>query len=115
MGETSALRRKFPRIPSSLAILVRKLGQDEIEGFVKTRIVGLGGCMFGCDEALGVDSYVDLLISLKHDVIKARGKVVYENPTDTDTEYEVGIEFVEISDESRKLLQELFEVHGEEG
>lgn len=97
--------RRFPRIPSSLAILVRKLGPEEMEGFLKTRVVGLGGCMFCCDEKLGVGSYVDLLISLKQNVIKARGKVVYENCADD--EIEVGVEFIQISEESRRLLREL--------
>lgn len=113
MVESSAPRRRFPRIPSSLTILVRKLGVNEVEGFVKTRVMGLGGCMFACDEAMGVDSYIDLLISLKHEVINARGRVVYELAAET--EFEIGIEFVQITEENRKRLQELFEPETPEG
>lgn len=106
MSESSELRRKFPRVPSSLTVLASKLGTNESEGFVKTQVIGLGGCMFSADEAMGVGSYVDLLISIKREVLNARAKVVYENATETG--FEVGVEFVQITEENRRRLRELF-------
>jgi len=100
-------KRRFPRIPSENAVLVKKLGPEELEGFAKTRVVGMGGCMFISDEALGVDAYLDLLISVRGRVVKTRGRVVYEIPQGGD-EVEVGVEFVQISPHDRDIIEELF-------
>ncbi|MDW7711939.1 MAG: PilZ domain-containing protein [Deferrisomatales bacterium] len=100
-------KRRFPRIPSENAVLIKKLGPEESEGFAKTRVVGLGGCMFVSDERLGVDSCLDLLISVRGRVVKTRGRVAYEVDTGGG-ELEVGVEFLEISPHDRAILQELF-------
>jgi hypothetical protein len=101
-------RRRYPRIPSQNAVLVKRLDEDvPSEGFVKTRVVGLGGCMWLCDEALGVDSYLDVLIRVRSTVVQATGKVVYETPLQ-DGRFEVGVEFVKISDTDRRLLEVLW-------
>jgi c-di-GMP-binding flagellar brake protein YcgR len=101
-------RRRYPRIPSENTVLVRKLGPDEVEGFTKTRTVGLGGCMFLSDRTFGEGSYVDLLIAVRHTVIKALAKVVYEH-TGRDGAIEIGVEFVQISETDRRLLEVLWE------
>lgn len=102
-----SVKRRFPRIPSENAVLVKKLGPADMEGFAKTRVVGLGGCMFVSDEPLGVDAYLDLLISVRGRVVKTRGRVVYEIPREGD-EVEVGVEFLEISPHDRDIIEELF-------
>ncbi len=106
MSEPYAVQRKFPRIPSENAVLVRKLGPEAVEGFAKTRVVGLGGCMFVSDEPVGVDSYLDILISVRGRVVKAQGKVVYERPT-RGQEFEVGVEFVGITPHDREIIEGL--------
>ena len=100
-------KRRFPRIPSENAVLVRRLGDAEAEGFTRTRVVGLGGCMFVSDEPLGVESFLDLLISVRGRVVQTRGRVVYEIPCAGD-EVEVGVEFVHIAPHDRDIIQELF-------
>lgn len=107
MLESTAPKRRFPRIPSQNAVLVRKLGQEAVEGFAKTKVVGLGGCMFVSDEQIGVDSYLDLLISVRGRVAKALGRVVYEIPKEQE-EVEVGVEFVQIAPEDREIIEALF-------
>jgi hypothetical protein len=100
-------KRRFPRIPSENAVLVKRLGDEEAEGFARTRVVGLGGCMFVSDEPLGVESFLDLLISVRGRVVQTRGRVVYEIPRGDD-EVEVGVEFVQIAPHDRDIIEELF-------
>ena len=101
-------KRRFPRIPVEYAVLIRQLGPGESEEFVKARNVGLGGCMVVSDVPLGLGSGVDLLISVRGGVVKARGRVVYEIPKGKKA-FEVGVEFLRIATGDLKLLQALFE------
>ncbi|MHB8763357.1 MAG: PilZ domain-containing protein, partial [Deferrisomatales bacterium] len=90
-----AAQRRFPRVPSENALLVHKLGPDAVEGFARTRVVGLGGCMFVSDEPLGVGAHLELLISVHGQVARALGQVVYELPAEGGC-LEVGVEFIEV-------------------
>lgn len=105
--ENPEKRRRYPRIPSKNSVLVKKLGDAVVEGFATTQVVGLGGCMFTSAEPLGEGTFLDLLISIRGTVAKALAKVVYENPLPEDG-YEVGVEFVLISDLDRRLLEVLW-------
>ncbi len=107
MAEWYAVKRRFPRIPSENALLVKRCGQVALEGFARTRVLGLGGCMFVNDEPLGVGSCLDLLISVRGRVAKTLSRVVYELPRD-DRQIEVGVEFVNISSHDRNVIQTLF-------
>ena len=99
-------QRRFPRIPSENAVLVKKVGDDTSESLVKTRVLGGGGCMFAHDGSLGVGSTVELLISLPLRVLKARARVVYENAAKPHG-VEVGVEFLSVSAEDRVALDTL--------
>lgn len=103
-------RRRYPRVPSKNSVLVKKLSETDcgVEGFAKTRVVGLGGCMFVSDEQLGSGSFLDLLISVKGTVAKAMAKVVYEIPKEEGS-YEVGAEFIHICETDRRLLETLWD------
>ncbi len=107
MSARRSPRRRYPRITSENALLVKRVGEDELEGFAKTRVVGLGGCMFLADEPLGVGSALEMLISVRGRIAKAQGRVVYELPT-RDLRFEVGVEFVGISDPDRSVIRTLF-------
>lgn len=100
-------RRRYPRVPSENTILLKKLGPADVETFAKTKIVGLGGCMFISDESYGIGSYFDMLISVKNTVVKAMGKVVYEIP-EPDGRLQIGCEFIHITDGDRKILEVLW-------
>ena len=107
MPETYAVKRRFPRIPSQNALLVRKLGPRQVEGFAKTRVVGLGGCMFESDERLGEGSHLDLLMSVRGRIVRARARVVYELHRAQDR-VEVGVEFVDLPEHDRAVIASLF-------
>jgi hypothetical protein len=107
MVEEQPQKRRFPRIPAENAVLVRKIGEEPLEGFATMRTVGLGGCMFTHDAALGSGTVLEMLISIKSWVVKATGRVVYELPK-SGAEVEVGVEFLDISAADRAILSTLF-------
>lgn len=100
-------KRRFPRISSDNPVLVSKLGPETLERFARTRVVGLGGCMFVADGSYGVGSPVEILISVQGRVVKARARVVWESPT-PDDKMEIGVEFLAIDDTDRRILEKLF-------
>lgn len=107
MMADEAGKRRYPRIPSENAVLVKRLTAEQVEGFAKTRVMGLGGCMFVSDETLGVGAGIEILISVRGRVAKAVGKVVYELPTD-DAQREVGVEFLDLPQADREVIESLF-------
>jgi hypothetical protein len=110
MVDESHPKRHYPRIPSGNAVLVRCLGGIRAtEGFAKTEVVGLGGCMFVSDEPLGIGSVLELFISVEGRVLNTIARVVYEIPREP-SHVEVGVEFLEISPEDREELGRLLVV-----
>ena len=97
--------RRFPRIPAEHAVLVRLLGGPPFEGFAKTRVLGLGGCMFVNPESLGYGSLMELLISVSGKVIRADARVAYEIPKGR--EHQVGVEFLRLHPADREILSSL--------
>ena len=99
--------RRFPRIPSHHAVFVTRLDPAHpTEGFAKTEVVGLGGCMFVSDEPLGLGSLLKVLISVEGSVLEAVSRVVYELPH-PEGKVEVGVEFLQITPEDREILARL--------
>ena len=113
MNESYPNRRRFPRLSMKNPLLVKKVGEASDESLGKTRTVSLGGCMFHSDEALGVNSLLELLISLKGHVIQAKAKVVYENPAQ-EGGVDVGAEFLEVPEGDQDLLASILGVPTEE-
>ncbi|HEV7516251.1 MAG TPA: PilZ domain-containing protein [Thermoanaerobaculia bacterium] len=106
MGQGYRKDRRFPRIPAEHAVMVRLLGGPPFEGFAKTRVIGLGGCMFVNRESLGYGSLMELLISVEGRVIRADARVAYEVPKG-DREHQVGVEFLRLHPSDRELLSSL--------
>lgn len=104
MAEEPRAFRRFPRVPAENAVLVRRLGAEGPEVMAKTRTVSSGGCTFVHQELLGVGTSVELLISLPGRVIKAHGRIVWENER-ASGEVEVGVEFLRINPEDRRALE----------
>ena len=98
--------RRFPRVRSEHPALVRLLGGEPLEEFARTRVVGIGGCMFLADEPLGYGSLLEVLISLEGRVVRTDARVVYEIPRQ-DLRHEVGVEFLRVSNGDRALLASL--------
>jgi len=106
MEAQGARQRRYPRIASENAVLVKRLGDGALEEFARTRTMGLGGCCFLSHESLGIGSLVEILISVRLKVVKARARVVYEKPMGGSTE--VGVEFVQLPPEDRLVIEGLF-------
>ncbi len=101
--------RRFRRIASQNAVLVKGVGKGAIvEELAATKTLGPGGCGFLSDESLGVGSILELLISVRHEVIKTKGRVVYEVAEDHG-KCEVGVQFLDLSPEDRDRIELLFE------
>jgi c-di-GMP-binding flagellar brake protein YcgR len=96
--------RRFPRIKATHAVMVRLLGQSTFEEFARTRVLGPGGCMFVSEESLGFGSLMELSIALRGRVVKTDGRVVYEIRK-SETEHQVGVEFLRISSADREYLE----------
>jgi hypothetical protein len=107
MPETYANQRRFPRIPSENPVFVKKLQDDTVGAFSKTREVGLGGCMFISDEAWGSGTLLNMFISVQGRVLEAKARVVYERPHGP--QFDMGVEFIEIDPVERVVLERLFE------
>jgi len=105
--------RRFPRIASQHAVLVKRLGENEVEELTATRSLGLGGCGFLSDEPLGVGSVVEVLISIRREVVKTRAKVAYEIAED-EGKCEIGLEFLDLEESDRGKLEQLFEQSDED-
>jgi PilZ domain-containing protein len=98
--------RRFPRVQAEHSALVRLLGGQPIEEFARTRVVGLGGCMFLSEEPLGFGSLLEVLIAMEGRVLRTDARVVYEIPRE-DLRHEVGVEFLRVSPGDRALLENL--------
>jgi hypothetical protein len=95
MTESFSSRRRFPRIATQHAVLVKKLG-SELEEFGRTTTMARGGCSFVAEESVGVGSHLELLITVDGVVVTARGRVIYENAVDG--RHEIGVEFAGVDD-----------------
>jgi c-di-GMP-binding flagellar brake protein YcgR len=101
------LRRRFPRISSRHAVLVKPLTDEADEGFGTTRDVSLGGCSVVNPESIGLGAQVELFLAVKLQVVHVRGRVVYESPGASGG-VELGIEFSQLAEDDRKILETLF-------
>ena len=106
MSDKAEKRRRFPRIPSKHAVLVKRLSGEESEGLAATKSVGTGGCGFLSDEELGTGSILELLISVDRQVIRATAEVIYDQP-DPSGRRAIGVEFLELGEDDRVVLEQL--------
>jgi hypothetical protein len=99
-------RRRFPRVPVEIAVLVELLGDQIGDQIARTQDLSAGGCLFTCPSSFPPGSVVQLLINVKGEVIEAVGRVVYSTPNDA--AYDLGVEFVFIRDADRSRIEGLF-------
>lgn len=104
---TSANRRRFPRIPTTNAVLVEMLGDTVGEDLARTRNLSIAGCLFTSPRGFPTGSVVQLRIKVDSDVIEPVARVVYVIPRD-DHAYDVGAEFLFIRDQDREAIVEFF-------
>lgn len=108
MSDIGRESRKFPRLEARQAVLIKKVEQGSAaEELAPTKTIAMGGCCLVTDQTYGKGSLVELLISVDHRVVTARGHVVYEHPGE-DGRIETGIEFVRLDDEAAHAIHRLF-------
>jgi hypothetical protein len=107
MADDRDQRRRFPRVHSENLVLVKKSGDQPVEGLGKTEQLGLGGCKFLHQEPLGVGSIVELTLSIRGKLINTKGRVAYEVPHEG-AFTEVGVEFLQLTDDDRAALVDIF-------
>lgn len=100
-------RRRFPRARVDRPALVRLVDpspQQVHEDFAKARVLGAGGCMVVSTFPLGYGSLTDVLIALGDRVVRADGRVVWEQERGPGL-HEVGVEFLRISQDDRAHIE----------
>lgn len=100
--------RQFPRLASENTILVVYAGDEALDEFARTHTLGLGGCGFVCECDLGgQDSMIELMVCVRPRAFKAIARVAYQAARDDGT-YEIGVEFLGLGDEERRVIEALF-------
>lgn len=100
-------QRRFPRIPSANTVLVAQVDGEAVDRFARTRTVGLGGCGFRYPEPLTAGTIVELMIAVRPEAIKTLARVVYNQAVADGTGYEIGVEFLALPPEHRRVLETL--------
>ena len=104
MNEHGAQRR-YPRVRAEHTALVRTIDAD-VEGFARTNAVSVGGCGMLTRERFDEGVAVELMLTLDQRVIHLIGRTVYARSVEGDR-LEVGVEFLDVAQEDRELLEEL--------
>lgn len=95
--------RRFPRARAECPVLVRVLGEPGGEQLTRTRIIGLGGCMFLSSDPPQYLQLLELLIALESGgVVRVDGRVAYTRSAREN--HEVGVEFLRVSPADRLRL-----------
>ncbi len=100
--------RRFPRISTENAVLVNRLGDDEINGLARTSVMGAGGCSFISSDTQDVHNLLKLLISIRHEVVEVRARVVFVKKVEGGR-FEIGVEFLDIKERDQAKIKALFD------
>ena len=114
MPDSFDKQRRFPRIPSKNPVMVKTLGDDQVSRLSSTKVVGLGGCMFVNNHPFGVGTNLSLMILVQDQFVETNARVVYEKRKGKD-QYEIGVEFTQISQDDLWLLRGIMEQQLPEG
>lgn len=101
------------RVRMRRPVVVYHEGEDTGCTFVRLESLGRGGALLSCPEPVPIGARVDLAICLAGGVIRARARVLYHLPDEEGCG--VGVEFVELPENSAELLRQLVPSDGEEG
>ena len=98
--------RKFPRVPASNPVLVRRATETDSGHFAKARTLGGGGCRFDSKEPFEQGAALWLTIAAGDGFIEAPAQVVYAHKGEGGA-WEVGVEFLNLSPMDREALDEI--------
>ena len=102
--------RKSPRLDSDQFISYRVFDSENRvcdEGMAKTKDISQSGVAVENRTAFEVGSTVELTIALAEDLIKVKG-IVRNVDKNSEDQYNIGIEFSEISEDQLKKISEEF-------
>ncbi len=106
--DTPENRRRFPRIPTTNAVLVELLGDAVGEDLARTRNLSVAGCLFASSRGFPTGSVIQLLIKIGVVVVEPVARVVYVIPR-SDGAYDVGAEFLFIRDRDKDAITTFFD------
>lgn len=98
-------RRKYLRIPESSQISYEVLSTSKIRDFV-TKDISQGGIRFLVNEFIPNNSLLKIRVTLEkiHFCFEALVKMVWINEDPRSERFEVGVEFINISEEAQQHL-----------
>ncbi len=110
---TGRERRRFPRLSCGVSLEYMPVEEGRTIPYASTtKNISTGGICIIAFERLADDQILDISFSLPRAAaeLKARGKVAWVNElriaNQTTSVYEVGIEFIKVSEEDQKLLNQ---------
>lgn len=98
--------RKFKRIESLNLVSFTHLDQNmnpDYEGAARTLDISENGILLEFFRPFNVHSFMDMEIAIKDSIINVKGKIV--NVSENGDKFKLGIEFIEISQEDRKIIR----------
>lgn len=100
--------RKYPRIGVEYPFSYHPVSsRGEKLNFARTKTLGIGGLMFELDQPLKTGTFYDLNLTLGEKGLAIRGKIAYSKRVEPEL-YQIGIEFLDISEKDREMLLEIF-------
>ena len=99
-------RRKFKRIPSSTEITYKQLQKTKSAKFL-TKNISKTGARFYVHESLAVGSFIWVKIKLLKTffIFEAIGIIRWLEKSNSENRYEIGVEFVDISEETQQQIE----------
>lgn len=98
-------KRHSSRIDFRLPMRCQIRGKSEITGLL-TKNICLDGMSFNSESFIAPNTCLNLEISLLNRIINATGQVVRVNHIPRSDKFDMGIKFVELSFEQKKLLSD---------
>jgi len=108
MSDQSKNQRRFPRVPAETSVLVRLAKEPEVGAFSKTKVVGLGGCLFAHHQLIPPGTSVWVAIALRDRILEIPSRTVYANERPDGT-FDIGVEFLLMSANDKIFLAELLQ------
>ena len=105
MGILQKERRKYFRHPISVPLRVRA-AQDDPTFSSTSRDISLGGLNFSWSQKLSKGSFVILTIPVKEKWFDIRARVAYSRILTLDSNYEIGVQFMDTPSAFRARLAE---------
>ncbi|MFH1441541.1 MAG: PilZ domain-containing protein [Candidatus Omnitrophota bacterium] len=98
-------KRHSPRIDFRLPLRCQIRGKSEISGLL-TKNICIEGISFNSDSFIAPNTCLNLEIALLNRRINTTGQVVRVNHIPRSDKFDMGIKFVELSSEQKKLLSD---------